>query len=261
MTSITGKKDAKLIKERYQKELDIFHERVWTKRDWLYGMNHKLKDAMSEIDRLQRDIEVDKEEREKLYKKLESLLKQETDFESDMWDKTIEKMQVKSLTIKQKFKDTDIDEVKYSAMQDYLKQYPQYSSKSSFSKILDKISEIESGRKKTKKSLHDAISRAKREISYFPRNIMEAKDQLETYKKMLKEGREKLSSMKYVKSIFYKLSTETSKLEVTIDTINHPINEYENTINKIEEEVNAAKEDIKSLGFDIPPQKNSEKDK
>ena len=249
---MTGRKDAELIKERYQHEINNAHGRIKKKVDWLYQMNHKLKFAKSEVEKIQKDIGADEEERKKLYSSLQNLLQKETDFEEKMWKTTQKGKKVKSVTIKQKFKDSDIEEARYDSMMDYLHKYPKYTSKSSFSKILDKISYIESGIKKTKKLFHQAISNTKREIEYFPRNIMEAKNIIRTYRKILDEGNEKLSKMRYMKGILFKISSETGKLGGTLDTLNHKLDEKEETVDKIEEEVTEAKIMIKKMGFGEP---------
>ena len=139
-------------------------------------MNHKLKYALSDAQKFKKDIIADEEEKVKLYESLGNLLNKETNFEKEMWNTTQKGRKVKSITIKQKFKDSDIDTARFDAMQDYLKQYPEYASKSSFRTILNKIGEIEEGIKLTKKKYNEEVSRVLRELAYFPRNIMEAED-------------------------------------------------------------------------------------
>jgi len=191
--------------------------------------------------------EKNEEERKKLYESLSNLLKEETNFEEKMWKTTQKGKKVKAITINQKFKDSDIEEARYSDMMDYLRRYPKYASKSSFSTILNKITEIEKGIKKTKNEFHKAISDGTREISYFTRNLMEAKNNIRTYRRILKEGKEKLEDMRYRKGFFFKISSETSKLGVSLDTLNHKIDEKEDTIKQIEKEVNDAKKELAKL--------------
>jgi hypothetical protein len=244
---LTGKKDAEFMKERYQSAINETHGVVKSKVEFLYKMNHKLKGPMADINRLQKDMRADKEERADLFESLQNLLTKETNFEEKMWKTTQKGKKVKSITVNQKFKDSDIEEARYDAMMDYIKKYPKYASKSSFSSILDKISEIEKGIKKTKKEYHKAISDAKREISYFPRNIMEAKNKVKAYKDKLSEGKEKLGGMRYLKSILFRMSSEQNKLGVSLDTLNHKMNQYEDTIHKIEEEVKSAEKELGKL--------------
>jgi hypothetical protein len=248
MPDITGKKDAEFMKHRYQNRINEAHGVVKSKIEFLYKMNHKLKGATADVDRLKKDIKADEEERAELFSSLQNLLTKETDFEAKMWDKTQKGRKVKSITVKQKFKDSDIDEMRYDSMMEYIKKYPEYTSKSSFSTILSKISETEGGIKKTKKTYHEAISRLKKELAYFPRNLMEAKNKVKTYKDILAEGKEKLGGMRYLKGILFKLSSERKKLNVSLDTLNHKMHEYEDTINRIEEEVKAAEKEVKEDG-------------
>lgn len=246
MVDITGKKDAVAIKERYQREINVAAGRVKKKRDWLRMMNHKLKNAMSDIGRLRKDILADEDERRKLYSSLQNLLKEETNFEKEMWKTTQKGRNVKTIKIDQKFKDSDV-EARYDAMQDFLRRYPKYRSKSSFSKILDKIAEIEAGIKKTTKEFNKSVADAKREIEYFPRNILEAKNKIKTYRRLLAEGQDELKDMRFTKSFLFKISPKSKKLDVTIDTINHRVDEYEASILRQEQEVKAAKEKLKEM--------------
>ena len=233
---LTGKNDAIFVKERYQNAINEAHRVVKKKVEFLYKMNHKLKWPMSEIERLKKDMNADKEERSDLFSSLQNLLTKETNFEEKMWGTTQKGKKVKSITINQKFKDSDIEEARYDAMMDYIKKYPEYASKSSFSNLLNKITEIEKGIKKTKKEYHKAISDAKRETAYFPRNIMEAKNKVKAYKDKLTEGKEKLWGMRYLKSMLFRISSEENKLGVTLDILNHKMDQYVDTIHKIEEE-------------------------
>ena len=55
-----------------------------------------------------------------------------------------------------------------------------------------------------------------------------------------------------MKGILFKISSETGKLGVTLDTLNHKLDEKEETVDKIEEEVTEAKIMIKKMGFGEP---------
>lgn len=134
-----------------------------------------------------------------------------------------------------------VDEVRFNAMQDYLDKYPEYASKSSFKKILEEISKIESGIKETKKKYNEQVSIILRELAYFPRVIMEAEDKIKRFNDTLKEATEKLKNMRYLKSIFYKLSSEREKMKVNIHTLYYRVEEYEKTIKKLKEEVEKTK--------------------
>jgi len=248
MIDITGKQDAIAIREEYQKALDFSHEAVKKQIGHLYNMNHKLKWGLSEIQKFKKDIIADEEEKVKSYEALGNLLNKETNFEKEMM-KTSQKARGKlNVKISPKFK--DVDDVKFNAMQDYLDKYPEYASKSSFKRILEKIESIESGIKKTKKEYNRAVTDVLRELAYFQSNIMNAKDKVKRFKDQLKEANEKLKEMRFLKSIAYKLSSEREKRRVIINTLYYRIEEKERTIDELKKEVEKAKrQDLEEMEY------------
>jgi len=244
---ITGKNDANFLRERYQQKLNQQHGVIKDKRDFFYKMNHKLKAALGEIQRLASDMEADQEERADLYNSLQNLLTKETDFEEKMLKTSQNGKKVKSIIINQKFKDSDIEEARYDTMKDYLEKYPKYASKSSFSDILEQIKKVESGIKKTKKDMNKSVADALKEISYFPRNFLEFRDYVNKYKQILEEGKQKTENNKYVKGFLFKFLSEEDKQGLLIDTMNHNPEHFETSVNQLEKEVQEAENEIKSL--------------
>ena len=213
-------------------------------------MNHKLKWGLSQIQKFKKDILADEEAKIKEYSSLGNLLDKETNFEKSMLDKSRAGRTKTSVIIKPKFKDSDIDNVRINAMQEYLDKYPEYASKSSFKKILDKISEIENGIKKTKKEYNQAVTDVLRELAYFPNNIRNAEDKVKRFKDQLKEANEKLSKMRYLKSIVYKLASEREKMKVNIQILYYRVEEMENTIRQLKDEVAKAKrQDLEEMDY------------
>lgn len=237
MVDITGKESAITVKDEYQKALDYAHEKVKSNVKHLYEMNHKLKYAKADAKKFKDNMLADEEEKTKLYESLGNLLNKETDFEKIMLK--ISQKGKKSANIK--IKNKDVEDVNV-AMRDYLDKYPEYATKSSFKRILDRISEIEEGIKNTKKRYNEQVSIVLRELEYFPRVIMEAEDKISVFRKQLKEGTEKLSHMRYLKSMLYKLSSEKEKMKVTIHTLYYRIDEYERTVKQLKKEVEETKE-------------------
>ena len=250
MLDVTGKKDAIAIKKEYQNALNYTYEGIKNKVKWLHGMNHKLKDNLASVQKYKKDIIADEEEKVEQYKTLNNLLVKETNFEKEMMNISKKGRLKTNVTIKPKFKDSDIDDFKINAMQDYLDKYPEYTSKSSFKKILEKIDEIEKGIKATKKKYNFHVSEVLKELAYWPRNIMEAEDLIKRFKDQLKEANDKLSNMRYQKSVFYKLSSESGKMDVNIHTLYYRIEENENTIKQFKEEVAKAKKyDLEDMEY------------
>lgn len=250
MVDITGKKDAIAIKEEYQNALDHTHEQVNKKVKWLYGMNHKLKDNLALVQKYKKDIVADEDEKLELYATLNNLLVKETNFEKEMPKESKKGKKNAKVTIKPKIKDSDVDNFRINAVQEYLEKYPEYASKSSFKKILDKIAETEKGIKDTKKKYNKAISEVLRELAYWPRNLMEAEDLVKRFKEQLKEAKEKLNKMRYLKSIAYRLASERAKMKVNIHTLYYRIEEKENTIKQFKSEVVKAKrQDLEEMDY------------
>ncbi len=236
MVDITGKQDAIAIKEEYQKALDYAHEKVKRNVKHLYEMNHKLKYAKADAKKFKDNMVADEGEKAKLYDSLGNLLNKETDFEKTMLN--LSQKGKKATTIK--IKNKDVDDVNVT-MRDYLDKYPEYATKSSFKRVLDRISEIEEGIKNTKKKYNEQVSIILRELEYFPRVIMESEDKINVFRKQLKEGTEKLSKMRYLKSLFYRLSSEQEKIKVNIHTLYYRIDEFEKTIQQLKKEVEDTK--------------------
>jgi hypothetical protein len=250
MIDIIGKKDALLIKEEYQRALDHTHEAIKNKVNWLYGMNRKLKDNLASVQKYKKDIFSDQEERDSLYASLNNLLVKETNFEKEMLRESNKNKKSSKIIIKPKIKDSDIDDFRINAIKDYLDKYPEYASKSSFKKILDKITEIESGIKHTKKKYNYHVSEVLREIAYWPRNILEAENLIKRFKSQLNEANEKLKNMRYLKSIFYRFSSESTKMSVNIHTLYYKVDEFESTINQLKEEyLRAKKQDLEEMEY------------
>lgn len=236
MVDVTGKQDAIAIKEEYQKALDYAHEKVKSNIKHLYEMNHKLKYAKADAKKFKDDMVADEEEKAKLYESLGNLLNKETDFEKEMM-KTSQKGK-KATTIKVKNKDVEDVNV---AMREYLDKYPEHATAPRFKSILEDIRRIEDGIKNTKKKYNEQVSIVLRELEYFPRVIMECEDKIEVFRKQLKEGTDKLNKMRYLKSVFYKLSSEQEKMKVNIHTLYYRIDEFEKTLQQLKKEVEDTK--------------------
>lgn len=242
MVDITGKKDAIAIKEEYQSALDYAHEKVKRNVKHLYEMNHKLKYAKADAVKYKKNMVADEQEKAELYATLNNLLVKETNFEKEMLTTSQKGKKNTKVVLKPKIKDSDVDDFRINAVQEYLEKYPEYASKSTFKKILDKIGDIEHGIKRTKKKYNEKVSIVLRELEYFPRVIMESKDKIEVFRKQLKEGNEKLKNMRFLRSIAYKLSSEREKMKVNIHTLYYRIDEFEKTILQLEKEIEETKE-------------------
>jgi len=247
MVDITGKKDALFLKGRYQERLDKQHGLLKNKRSFLYKMNHKLKDAQKEMQRLGADIDADEEERISLYRNLQELLTKEMGHEGKMFKDYVPAIENNSFSQHQRFKDSDIEEAIFGNVMSFLDKYPEYRTKDSFRNLINQIERIEAGIKATKKQMNGAVADALTEIAYFPRNFMEFHDLESKYNEILCEGTEKIENCRYVKGRLFQLLTEEEKQKILIDTLNHNPDHFKNTVDRLEIEVKEAESDIESL--------------
>lgn len=232
---MNGINDAIFIRNKYQTELDNSWLSIVKIIHYLEDQNKWLKGTFSQINATKKNIEAHLDERTRLYSSLENLLKKETEFEERMWKTTQKGRKVKSITFKQKFKDSDIEEAKYDSMMEYLKQYPEYASKSSFRNITQKIESKEAEIRKSIEEYNNSISSYNFRLSYFQKDIQKAEDKFVAYEKIMEEGVKKLSETWYWKH-FRKFASEKEKSNTEINTLNHRPDQFRNTLDIIKKE-------------------------
>ncbi len=132
---ITGRPDAIFLRNKYQRELDNAHSSIVNMVHYLEEKNYELKEKLNKAVSLKHDITAHEKERADLYQSLQNLLTKETHFEKEMHKMTQETRKKQPVTIKQRFKDSDVEEMRFNAMQEYVGKYPEYASKSSFNSI------------------------------------------------------------------------------------------------------------------------------
>ena len=164
------------------------------------------------------------------------MLNKETNFEEKMWGKTQAGRKVKSITLKQKFNDSDIDEMKFDSMMDYIKQYPDYASKSTFRKILDKIEEKEREIRKETEYYNRSIADYNFKLSAFEVLITKADDKFQAYDAIKKEGEKRLSELRYNTSFLNIFRSEQKKAEANLDLLSHRVDQFKNTLSIIKAE-------------------------
>lgn len=234
--ALTGRNDAIFLKNKYQKELEWTWCAIVNMVHYLESRSTDLKYAYSKIPTLKKNIEAHQKERAELYTNLGNLLTKETNFEEKMWKTTQNGRKVKSITIKQKFKDSDVDEMRYDSMMDFFKQYPEYTSKSSFKKVLEKIDEKQREIRRVTEDYNRAISDYNFKLSPFMKDIKKAEAKFNDYEKIKAEAEQKLSELPYHRSILNKFRSEKSKAEAKLDILHHRIDQFKDTLEIIKGE-------------------------
>lgn len=240
--NILGKADAIYLRNRYQKELDNANAAFVNMVHYLEGKTDRLKEAFNRAQGLKQNISAHESERTELYTSLNNLLKKETDFEGGMWGKTLaSQRKAKAITIKQKFKDSDVENY-YDSMLGYLKQYPEYATKSSFRKILDKIDQKEGEIRRERQAYNDAVSKYNYFLSDFEKDIKKAEDKDAVYQAIFAEGEKKLSETRFAKYyVKFPFVSEKTKEIVHIDILHHRMEQFRNTLRIIKGELAQSK--------------------
>ncbi len=226
---ITGSDDALFLKKRYQQELDNANMAIVNHVHRLEEKTTRTKQLLNDAERLKHDIQVHQDERNDLYNSLGNLLNKETDFEKGMWQTTQKSAKVNNIHINQRFKESDVDEMRFSSMLDYLRQYPIYASKPTFKAILEHIQQKEREIRYKKENYNRSVSLYNTEVLEFEKELQKTDDKFSAYEKILKEGMEKLDGCRYKKSIFFKLANEETKHKVSLDILDHRVEQFRNT--------------------------------
>lgn len=243
--AVTGINDAIYIKNKYEFELDRSWKLIVDMVHYLEEKNKELKQNKTKAESLRHDIESYNEKRSTLYNSLNNLLEKEKSHEYKMWLETQKKQKVTNLKVKQKFKDSDIDEINYNSMLQYIRQYPEYQTKSTFKRVIENIEQTEEGIRQKKKEYNKVIGDYNSNYSILLKDIIKAEDKIVAYNDIMKEGQEKLDNCRYNKSLFYKLGSEKNKELTKIDNLSHRVVQFKNTLEIIKKE--HAKNQIKEL--------------
>lgn len=234
---ISGFNDAVFLRNTYQVELDNAYEAIVKMVHYLEKESKRLKGYHNATPAIKKNIESHQQERHDLYTALGNLLNSETNFEKEMWKTTQESQNISTIHIKQKFTDSDVDEMRYNSMLQYLKRYPRYASKSTYSELQQKIEEKERGILREKKRYTEAVSNFNFNLSLFQKNIQKAEDKFIAYYRILDEGTNKLKGCRYNNSIFCQYASEKTKAMVNLNTLSHRVEQFRNTLILIKEEI------------------------
>lgn len=240
---ISGRRNTIFIRNKYQTELDNANAAVVDMVHYCEDKSKELKEAFNRSQGIKASIQAHEKERENAYDNLNNLLNKEKDFEAFMHKETIgmykevsKNQSAKSINVKQRMTNSD-NEMRFASMMKYVDKYPEYQTKSSFKKILDKIEEKEREIRNAKIDYNKAVSAYHDLLQTFKVHIQKARDKVKMYHLLLEEGKKRIDETRYKKGIFYKLSSERKKNETNLDTIKHRMSQFENTLKIIEEEL------------------------
>ncbi len=230
---VSGRNNAIFIKNEYQLELDNTFKAIVDTVHYIQTKNKELKEVYSKIPSVKYNIEAHQIEKAGLYTNLGNVLKKETDFEEKMWKTTQQGKKVKSITVKNKFKDSDVDEMRFDSMMDYFQKYPEYASKSTFRKILEKIDEKEREIRKETEHYNNLVSNYNFQLSEFEIYIQKAEDKLAAYEKIKEDGEKRLADCRYNKGLVSKFRSEQDKSDTNLNLLSHRFDAFKHTLDLI----------------------------
>ncbi len=234
---ITGRNDAIFLRNRYQTELDNTNVTIVKS---IYGLEQEskiLNDTYNNAQKSKNNVIKNEDERRTLFSSLENLLNKETNFESAMWDKTTKRNKVKTVNIRQKINESDVEEMHFDSMMDYLKQYPEYASKTAFKQTRDKIEAKEKEIRESGEQYNEAVQEYNYQLSIMEKEIQKTENNIQKYYQILEDGTKRLSGTRYIKGIFHSISSEKAKQEISLDTIRHRVDRAKDTLDIIKSEL------------------------
>lgn len=234
---ITGFSDAVYLRNTYQSQLDDDHQAIVDMVHYIENQRKKLIGEYNAAQAIKRNIEAHQQERADLYTSLNNLLTKETDFAITSIKTIQEGQKATTINIRQKIKDSDIEEMQYGAMLQYLKDHPKYSSNPAFSTIQDQIIKKEKEIRIEKKNYNDRVAQYNYLLQELQKSIQKAEDKFSKYQRDLIEGGQRLQSCRYHSSIFYRFASEKKRDMVNLTTLNHRIEQFRNTLSMIKNEM------------------------
>jgi len=200
ISRLTGKASAIYNKNQAEEKLN----EIWKSFDYtiedINGQEKELEHIRVEIPALRNGVNtVDKEWSESL-KSLGNLINKKTTHEKGMWSLTQSARQNKDTKIKQKFHKSDVDEMNFNSMMDYIKQYPELQS----SRDIDKGAQsLESKREemiREQKVFEEAKLKYNYTLNTFESLTEKAEAYLNEFEKYIVEAEEKVNNSRYNKN-------------------------------------------------------------
>lgn len=226
---ISGKNEMIFIRNRYQKKLDVaftdIRKKVWeierAKTEIIRSKNY--------AEKLHKDIEKHMEEKDNALSIIENLLKKELEYEGGMLDKTLDGMKSQGdITIKQKLKDVEIDNLQYGSVEQYKRLYPNFGEQVFKNKKEMDIKDREI--RIAQEKFNSEVSKFNTLLQNIDVNIQKAESNFAQYDDIFNEGQMEINSCRYNNSMLYKLASNKTKTLLNLDTTVHDVRKFRNSL-------------------------------
>jgi len=233
-------------KEKIQGELDQRYLAFDSSIDKLREENQTFKKHHMEISEEENNLQAVKEEWEESLKSLGNLLNKNTTHEKQMWDTTQKTNRIKGgIKVKQKFKDSDVDEIRFNNMMEYIKQYPELQSKSTINHLLEQVKEKRNEVLDATKQYQEKIKDSNTYLNTAKLKLQKIEDELDSYEAMKKEADETVNNpqdkgfRKIFNAITFKTAAEKDAARVDFSKYDRKINVSRNQLKQIKEDLEA----------------------
>ena len=237
---LTGRTSAIYQKKRYEDKLN----EIWREFD---NTIEKINEQNAEFDKLDTSIPglkktltiIEKEWRESLTS-LGNILEKTKQHEWEMWKTTQKSRQIRVQKNAPKIKYSDVDEMNFNSMTDFIKQYPELQSQ----KVIDKAAQDVEGKRKelidAQKELDNAINERNDIIRLIANLTDKAQKNLEAFEELIKEAEEKVNNSPYNRSkLWHALKTEYEKEATKLDLMQYrgKLEERKSALEKIKDQL------------------------
>ncbi|VVB76469.1 Uncharacterised protein [uncultured archaeon] len=200
ISRLTGKASAIYRKNQSEAKLN----EMWKTFDYtiedIYGQEKEIEQVKVQIPSLQNSAKNNEKEWSESLKSLGNLLNKKTTHEKGMWALTQSAQQNRAMKIKQKFHKSDVDEMNFNSMQDYIKQYPELQS----SRDIDKAYQSADNKRETMlrelKAFEEGKAKYNSILHTFEQLTEKAESNITEFEKYIAEAEETVNNSKYNKS-------------------------------------------------------------
>jgi len=173
---------------------------------------------------------------------LGNLLNKNTTHEQQMWDTTQRAMKVESMKVAQKFKDSDVDEIRFNNMREYIRQYPELQAQSTISRLMNDVNQKRAEIIEEETKYRGVIKESNLYLNTARNKLQKVQDELEAFEAMRKEGEEKVNSAQG-KGIIRKIQN-IRKTAAEKESTKLNFFEYDRKINASKNQLHLIKEDL-----------------
>lgn len=235
-------RDPEYWKETFQKELDIRWKIFDTKLESFSSEWKNFKKTHMEIAEEAENVGFYEEEWKESLTSLGNLIDKNTTHEKQMWDTTQRNKNMKGLKIKQKFKDSDVDEIRFNNMMEYIKQYPELQTERPIDKALEAAKEKRDEVISAKKMVSGKEKEANTYLNTAKSDLQRIEHQLDSFETIKTEGEKK------IKEEQGKLSFKIRSVLMTAaekESLNLFIFECDRKVDECRDQLKLMKEDLK----------------